>query len=452
MKNLVAARSRSLALLVALLALLAGCAKPPQPGPIRDLQDLPQAAAAYVAPATADIALYPPARASRLADLYLDGHFSPWHRLAPESGPGKVFAFFDFPDPAQFFGETLAPRTQAWMRRIRALSDVDGFPNASLHAITVRGTSMRVVPTDQPLFRDFAQAGEGYPFDYNQNTAVWGQTPLFVSHLSTDGAWALCETRYAYGWLPIQDIAFVDENFMCVFESGGYVTFAADRVPLYDDFGLHQDQGRIGMILPRIGFEQGASQALIAVRNAMGYAELRSVSVPDDELRPFPLPATPATLAQLADAVLGQPYGWGGMYGHRDCSATLMDIYAAIGIPLPRNSTKQAQAGAFVPFDGMNDEEKAAFIAQRAKPWLTLLWKRGHIMLYLGVHDGDPVILHTAWGLKTDVDGKEGRYVIGGTVITTLRPGDELEDLARPDGVLLHKLEGMTFIVPGVGE
>lgn len=443
----------ALAPLVLVLMLAAGCAKAPQgapTAPIADLAALPQSADAYVDPATAGAPLIPEAVARRLADLYLDEHFSPWHRLDPENGPDKVFAFFATPDPGRFFGETLAPRTGEWMQRMRALSEVELYPNAGLHAITVRGTSMRVAPTDEPLFRDFSQAGEGYPFDYNQNTAVWAQTPVFVSHVSADGAWALCETRYAYGWIPMRDVALVDESFMRAFECGQYVTFTADRVPLHDDFGLYACQGRVGMVLPRIGCEAGREQALLAVRGDMGEAELRTATVSTCEARPFPVAATPANFALLADALMGQPYGWGGMYGHRDCSATLMDLFAAVGVPLPRNSSKQALAGDFVPFDGLGDEDKAALIARRARPWLTLLAKRGHIMLYLGLRDGQPVILHTTWGLKTMRGGVEGRHVIGKTVITTLEPGAELPDLARPDGVLLHKLEGMTFVVPGV--
>lgn len=59
-------------------------------------------------------------------------------------------------------------------------------------------------------------------------------------------------------------------------------------------------------------------------------------------------------------------------------------------------------------------------------------------MLYIGQRNGEPVVFHSVWGLKTKINGKLGRKIIGGAVITTLEPGLEQPDLARPDGILLE--------------
>ncbi|WP_461208949.1 SH3 domain-containing protein [Desulfocurvus sp. DL9XJH121] len=437
-------------LAVALLA--AGCAatKPSQ-GALDDLVRLPQRVAAYVDPATADTPLIPCEQAEALAREFQGAHFAPWLRTAPAYGPDKVFAFLDRPRLTRYVEENLAHLSAPRLAELRKNCDLAGYPNSGLHAITVRGTSMRELPTDRPLFKRPSLPGEGYPFDYLQNSQVWAQTPLYVSHLSSDGAWALCESRFSYGWIPIQDIALVDEDFMAAFETGRYLTFTQDRVPLADDFGLYRFQGRVGMLLPLIGQEDGGSQALMAVRDDMGRARLRSTTVPSGAADLFPLSPSPANFARLADALMGQPYGWGGMYGHRDCSALVMDIYAAFGLNLPRNSTKQSKSGDFVSFKGLADAAKAQLIADAARPWLTLIWKPGHIMVYLGLRDGEPVILHATWGLKTMIRGREGRRLIGAVVVTSLAPGDELPELVRPDGVLLHKLGGMTFVAPAPG-
>lgn len=444
---ILAATPLALAILTALLLLAAGCAAVrPGAGPIRDLARLPQSASAYVDPATADAPLLDAAASEALAAAYLREHFGPWDRTAPAHGPEEVFAFLREPEPERWASENLAPRTPAWFAALRTACEPEAYPNAAQHAVAVRGTSMRVLPTDQPAFRPFGLPGEGYPFDYLQNTAVWAQTPIFVSHYSRDGAWALCETRFAYGWIPVRDLALVDEEAMRALRVARFLTFTRDRVPLADDFGLFRCLGRVGMVLPCIGEEDGGLRALILVRDAMGAGELRSVLVPGDAARPFPLPPTPAAFARQADAILGQPYGWGGLYGHRDCSALVMDLYAGFGIALPRNSSRQARSGPFTPLDGLADAGKAALVAGKAKPWLTLLWRPGHIMVYLGLRDGEPVILHAAWGLKTERGGREGRRVIGAAVITGLAPGLELPDLKHPDGVLLHALAGMTRV------
>lgn len=438
------------ALMMALLcSLLIGCAAgPAKQGPIRDLLELPQDPAAYLDPATAGQPLIAPEQAQALARQFLAAHFSPWHRSWPVYDSAKVFAGLASYDSALMYGETRQLRPTAWLEGQRRQSSLDSYPNARLRAVSVVNTSMRVLPTAEPAFLNFYEAGEGYPFDYLQNSAVWAQTPLFVSHYSADGAWALCESRFAYGWVPVSDIALVDEEFVASFEQSELLTFTADRVPLAGDFGQFRFEGRVGMLLPLIGREDGAFQVLIGVRDSLGRAVLASSSVPQGAAAEFPLASTPANLALLSRDLMGQPYGWGGMYGHRDCSSMVQDLFTALGVALPRNSSQQAKAGRYQSLEGLSDRAKAERIVTLGRPWQTLLWKPGHIMLYIGEYEGQPMILHTTWGVKTKAWGREGRHFIGATVITTLTPGSELGDLDRPDGLLLHKLRGMTILPP----
>jgi hypothetical protein len=74
--------------------------------------------------------------------------------------------------------------------------------------------------------------------------------------------------------------------------------------------------------------------------------------------------------------------------------------------------------------------------------------KPGHVMVYIGQRDGQPVVLHATWGLKTVKGNGYGRKVIGAAVITTLEPGLERNDLARPEGVLLESVYAIS-VLPG---
>ena len=67
-------------------------------------------------------------------------------------------------------------------------------------------------------------------------------------------------------------------------------------------------------------------------------------------------------------------------------------------------------------------------------------------MLYIGSHKGQPVVLHNAWGLKTLENGKESRHIIGKTVITTLEPGKELENLHPDNGLLIDTVGSITLL------
>ena len=60
-------------------------------------------------------------------------------------------------------------------------------------------------------------------------------------------------------------------------------------------------------------------------------------------------------------------------------------------------------------------------------PFLTLLQRKGHIMLYVGQNEGKPVILHNTWAVKyRGSNGSIERNYIGRTVLTGLEAGKEL--------------------------
>ena len=82
-------------------------------------------------------------------------------------------------------------------------------------------------------------------------------------------------------------------------------------------------------------------------------------------------------------------------------------------------------------------------------PFLTLVRIPGHIMLYVGSYEGRAALLHTIWGLRTrDLWGKQGRWVVGETVITTLEPGMERSSLSLGISNLRNRVESMNILPP----
>lgn len=145
--------------------------------------------------------------------------------------------------------------------------------------------------------------------------------------------------------------------------------------------------------------------------------------------------------------ILGQPYGWGGLFYHRDCSALVRDVVAPFGVWLPRNSAAQAkQGGRFVSLSALSLEEKKHRILAEGKPFTTLLWLKGHIMVYVGSLSGEPMALHNIWAVRVRTpQGTIQKIVIGRTVVTDLEPGSMLPDF-DPAQSLLARIEGMTFL------
>jgi hypothetical protein len=436
-----------LRLLLPILAVLtlASCTAVQDPyAPIPDLTTFEQRASAYVEDGEPIMGF---ADHRQAAENFLEGFFAPWRRAEPVHDAEEAAWGLRLADSKRFFGENTLPKPDGWARRMRELSDLETFPNMRLAAVAAVNTSMRVLPTDRPAFYDFAKAGEGFPFDMLQNSAVWAGTPLFISHESEDGAWVLAESRYAFGWIPARDVALVSGPLADALSKGPFVTPVADRVPLHDWSGSYLFDLRIGQMLPAVARTAEGFALLAPVRDADGSARFVEAEVSLEHVRAWPLFPTTRALAGLADEIMGQPYGWGGLYGNRDCSSTLMDMFAAVGVPLPRNSRVQAKSGKVVDLSGLDPDAKRRLVLEQGIPFATLLTRPGHIMLYIGHKEGEPLVLHTAWGLKTeDFRGREGRKVIGGTVITSLAPGSGVRGLASPQGKLLNQLTTMTFI------
>ncbi|MGE4194833.1 MAG: SH3 domain-containing protein [Pseudodesulfovibrio sp.] len=435
-------------LLLALVLIGAGCARR-SAGPA-ELVLLAQDAGAYHGLAD-DARLMDEGRQAVAWEAFLQRHFDPWERAGAETPAEDAFWGLKAFAGKRLFGENSLPGDPAWLDAMAVASRVDDYPSLNRRAIAVVDTSMRVLPSIRPVFYDPALPGEGFPFDYMQNSLVLAGTPLLAVHESADKAWVLVESRFTYGWVPATDLAWVDDEFAHAYRSGLYAAVTRDRVPVADEGGVFRFEASIGSLLPLAGEgSEGGWTVLAAARGADGEAVLRRARIPSDDAEIAPVPATAGNFARLADRMLGQPYGWGGLYRNRDCSATTMDLMAAFGIFLPRNSSQQAKVGWVVPLEGEDGTAKKARLLAEGVPFLTLVRKPGHIMLYIGRTSGpsgdEPVVLHTIWGLRTKVGDALGRAVIGRTVITTLEPGAGLETLDRPDGVLINAVRSFNTL------
>ena len=330
---------------------------------------------------------------------------------------------------------SLAPRGQV------AGQIGDGNPNS---AIITRNTSLRVLPTLRPMFTNPARPGQGYPFDMLQNSAIWVGTPVYVAHSSLDGAWLYCEASFASGWVPAQDVAFTDAVFRAQYQRGRYMAIVRDQTALTDVNGRFLAQAHIGAVFPLARMVPGEPLAvLLPRRDLSGQAVLWEALVEAQAGVLRPLPLTAGAVADIGNRMMGQAYGWGGLYEDRDCSATLRDLFAPFGIWLPRNSAAQGKAGAVINLENLTGRAKEQLIAERGVPFRTLLWMPGHIVLYVGQWNGKPAVFHTIWGLRTLEQGKEGRLVIGRTAVTSLEPGKTIPEVQT---MLLERIASMVLL------
>ncbi|ADK85400.1 NLP/P60 protein [Desulfarculus baarsii DSM 2075] len=423
--------------LAALLA-LGGCAGPSvKPA---DIQLPPQEAARYLGRHWR----LDPAAQARLTKDFWRQYFACWQDPRPEEGLVAMVDEFADKTAQPGLGENLLPRDPAWVEALEANAALASYPNAARPGLTVGWLNLRVLPTDRPSVGE-ANAPGDLTFDRLQQSLLPPNLPVYVHHQSRDGAWLLVQTPIAWGWLPSRQVAAVSQAQQRRWRAAGFMAFLADDQPVNDRDGRFLFMAGLGCLLP---VAENGHGALAAVADQHGNAVIVEAHFDRRWATPHPLPLTAVNLAAVIDGQLGRPYGWGGLFGNRDCSATLQDVFRVFGLWLPRNSGDQAETGRRLGLAGQSAARKEATIVAEGLPGLTILWMPGHVMLYLGDDNGRPVAFHNAWSLRLrDFWGNQGRAILGRALITTLRPGDDLPDLVKPDGVLVNRLEAMTLLV-----
>ena len=314
----------------------------------------------------------------------------------------------------------------------------------------MQNTNLRALPTASPHF--YAKDGDAWawPFDNLQRSSIAANTPVFVCHTSTDKSWVLVETSFTFGWIPAEDLAYVNDTFVKTWESGNYAAVLRDYTTVLDENGRFLTRASIGHVFPWTAQDAEKTKILVAVADQHRNAVIRHGYLPAGDAARKPLRFNAANTARIANEMVGEPYGWGGLYGHRDCSSMTRDFFTVFGIWLPRHSEDQVkEVGTYIDLSGLSPNEKEKTIIEKGVPYLSLLWRKGHVMLYIGAKDGRALIFHNIWGIRTkDLQGREGRKIIGQAVITTLQPGQELRDIDSSAGSLLHNISAMNILVP----
>ncbi|WP_456451234.1 SH3 domain-containing protein [Hydrogenimonas sp.] len=382
----------------------------------------------------------PPLAPNKQATLYRDllaHRYAPWQMTELNATYAEAtWAISHYRDKA-IFGENLRPIPpdvyESWVRNAR----YDAYDTLKRHAVVTHPSALRLFPTHRPIFYDPKRPGEGFPFDYNQNSAIKALTPLVVSHLSMDGGWAFVQAPFALGWIPVRDIAYVDEATAADLMASPLVVLLKDNAPVYDREQAFLFYAKSATLFP-VGEEmEDFWRVSVPAGERFGGGYL-----PKEWSGRMPLAMTGANLRCVATALLGEPYTWGGLLQDRDCSATTRDFFLPFGIWLPRNSAQQARVGRVVGLKGLSPQEKERKIVEEGVPFRTLLYLPGHIMLYVGHQNGRAYALHNLWGIRTK---EGGRILIGKTVVSDLWLGENLPD-ADTDALLIRRIESMNIV------
>ncbi|WP_101006748.1 SH3 domain-containing C40 family peptidase [Helicobacter pylori] len=437
--------------LVVFLFLFVGCTK--KDFTLKDLS-LPQEASSYLASSQNgshnNQSIDPQALRENLKESYLKAWYSPWLDAKIKSNKKEVFWILKEMNKSTGYGEDLKPNAKAFNDELVKSMDIEHYPSAKIKAVVVRDSDVRAVPTNKPFYL----SPKGYPFDRYQNSLIFQGTPVLITHFNTDKTYAHIQSSFVYGWIKVSDLAYMhDKDIELLTHLKDYVMPIKDKIPLYTDYGDFYTSARVGELFALIPQSQKTPQkppkkelkAYGFLRDAKGYAALQSVILEEKDFFVFPKAFNSENMAYFIDTMLGQKYGWGGLLGNRDCSAFTRDSFANFGILLPRNSYAQSRyANNYVDLSSMKAKEKEDYILKNATPFGTLIYLKGHIMLYLGAYNHQAIVAHSIWSVQTQKHFKTLSHKIGGVVITSLWLAEEHNGALSKKKLLIDRVLGMS--------
>jgi len=372
-------------------------------------------------------------------------YFKPWNIKDINSLKLDMTWAFKIYSSKNAYGENLQKIDEDFFKKMKENANFENYLTFNKKAVTLKEVNLRAYPTDKPLLLDPKKTGEGFPFDYLQNSTIAANKPLFVTHYSKDKAWVHVLSSFAYGWVKVKEIALLNDYQTKMWQKAEQIFITKDAVPLYSTDGDFLFESKLGMMLALIS-ETENEYTVLAISNYKSLeARFLKVKLSKDIAHKGIIEFNKKNVYKLLNDLLKSKYGWGGMYYQRDCSSTMRDFYAPFGVWLPRNSFKQSKVGKVVLLDKLSVNKKIATIKEKAIPFQTLLYKSGHIALYVGIQNNKVIIFQNVWGVTTKENGESGRFLVGKTVFSTLELGKNLKYYNK-DASFLKKIKSMNIL------
>lgn len=308
------------------------------------------------------------------------------------------------------------------------------------YGLIVQYADQRLLPTE------IALNAKRFDIDFDelQNSALDAGTAVVILHQTTDGQWFFVQTALSDGWVRSESIAIGEKKTIEEFiRDPQFVVVTSAKADVYKDqsMTMHYDYLRMGVRLPvRESPDQDVVFVKFPLRDDDGRVAFYIYYLKKSDIHQGYLPFTPRQIIEQAFRVLNAPYGWGGMYGEQDCSRFMQEIFATVGVTLPRNSSAQAKAG-FGPVSfpsGMDLHVKKQLIKDHALGGASMLPMKGHIMLYLGTVNHNSYAIHAPWAYREDDKGRDRIRVINRVAVTSLNLGE-----GSQKGSLLQRLTGI---------
>lgn len=304
-------------------------------------------------------------------------------------------------DPAKRYFTGNAEITEDQWEAYRQACNLDAIAdfNAIQYGMICSRADVRILPTMDNITD--VQGDTGH--DIMQRTALAVNEPVLVVHRSLDGKWVYVIANEHSGWV-LQDkvgICQSKEIWQDAQKMEDFIVVTGDEVSVKTVFSDTLSGDQIFTMGTRLAIakESEYSEELkqkkvydnyivkIPVRDADGQLIYQLAAIPlGKDVSYGYLDYTRGNVLRQAFKLLGNPYGWGGMEGGRDCSSMTRDIYLCFGFRLPRDASAQAMipGKGRVTLKGLSEKERKEKL-NSIQPG-TILQMPGHVMIYLGCY------------------------------------------------------------------
>jgi len=316
----------------------------------------------------------------------------------------------------------------AFFNTMRDVMNMKNIPNnvPVQYGIMTQFANERVLPTDQGLYEKI----DNLDFDELQNSGYDVGTPCVILYASQNGAWLYIMTELTSGWVKKDRVALCAKSDAEKFILKKNIAVAiSPKVPLYSDKDCTApfDFFRMGASLPfKAEASEGAYEVIIPTRSDDGsYAEGTGYVRKEDVNIGF-LSYTPKTIMTQAFKMLGLPYGWGDSGAEQDCSRLIQEVFATVGVMMPRNSSAQGSVGISLGSfkDKTGTQDKLQALDNFGMGGVTIIQLKGHIMLYLGKASGNHYVIHATYGYREPGNTNNIVRTIKGVVVSDLSLGE----------------------------
>lgn len=312
-----------------------------------------------------------------------------------------------------------------------------GIPQTQVtrYGMVVRRAALRTFPTHLRVF----SAPDDRDIDRFQESALFPGTPVAVVHESRDRRWWFVLSPNYAAWIEADAVALGEKSqvFAHVHKAPFLVVTGATARTVYTpelpaasdvqlDMGVRLPLLEAAGYAPVNGQYPGYGHVVeLPVRSSDGSLAFVPALVPRSaDVATDVLPLTKANLIRQAFKFLGERYGWGHSYNARDCSGFVSEVYRSMGVLLPRNTSAQSVSPGLdrIAVDPSMDHEERLKLLRQVQVG-DLVYIPGHVMMVIGIVDGDPYVIHDTTGTAyRDADGGVQRVLLNGVVVTALGP------------------------------